>query len=115
MMGPIRDGIVSLGGLALLALAGCADGGPAKGAARVVGFAWDAPESKEFVRDTRPAQLEYIPVGTKIEREARKLTPAEFSAIERELDDARARNEAAGAEAKAAGATPPPAPIKLPR
>ncbi len=99
-----------------LALAGCQTANQiVKAPAKLVGFAADAPDPKDFVKQSRPDELNYIPVGTKVTREAKKMTPAEFRAIEADLDAARTRNEAAGAEAKIAGTTPPPAPLKLPQ
>jgi hypothetical protein len=99
-----------------LALAACGTANQiVKVPAKLVGFAADAPDPKDFVKQSRPDELNYIPVGTKVSREPRKMTPAEFRAIEADLDAAKTRNEAAGAEAKVAGATPPPAPLKLPQ
>jgi hypothetical protein len=100
------------------ALAGCQtsdDSGPLKTPAKLVGFATTPPESKDFVRETRQANQDYIPVGSRIERPARKMTPQEFQAIEAELESQRQTNESAGAAARAAGTTAPPAPLKLPQ
>ena len=108
-------GLMTLALVLMPALGGCTDGSPVKGAAKLVTFATDAPESKNFVKETRPGDLDYIPVGTKVDRPTRKMTAAEFKQIEADLDAQRAKNEAAGAAAKAAGSTPPPAPIKLPQ
>lgn len=98
-----------------VALAGCEGGGPVKGAAKLTGFATDTPESKDFVKATRPDELEYIPVGSKVDRPTAKMTPAQFKEIEADLDARRVSNEQEGARTKAAGATPPPAPIRLPQ
>lgn len=99
-----------------LALAGCAgEDNLLKKAAKLGDFATTPVESKDFVKETRPDELNYIPVGTKVDRDARKMTPSEFRQIEADLDAQRTRNESAGAAAKTAGATPPPAPIKLPQ
>ena len=49
-----------------LALAGCAADGPVKGSAEAIGMATTPQESKGFVRASRPAEMEYIPVGTTI-------------------------------------------------
>jgi hypothetical protein len=102
-------------GMLLLVIGGCQSNSasPLKSTAQVVGFATTPPESKDFVRETRRGEQPFIPVGSRIERDARKMTPQEFKSIEGDLDQIRARNEKAGAAAKAAGATPPPAPIKL--
>jgi hypothetical protein len=99
-------------------LAGCQsspDAGPLKSPAKLAGFATTPPESKDFVKETRRADQAFIPVGTVIDRPTRKMTPKEFQNIEAELESQRLRNETVGAAAKAAGTTPPPAPLKLPQ
>lgn len=49
---------------AALALAGCAsDEGLVKGTAEAAGLATTPQEAKGFVRESRPAQTDYIPVG----------------------------------------------------
>ena len=99
-----------------IVLSGCVgEDNVLKNTAKLADFAKTPVESKEFVKASRPENLAYIPVGTKVTRENRKLTPAEFKALEADLDVTRTKNEAAGAAAKIAGATPPPAPIKLPQ
>ncbi|MGL4728382.1 MAG: hypothetical protein ACRCWO_06475 [Bosea sp. (in: a-proteobacteria)] len=116
MMRIKAQGCIALVTLAVVLGACQSDGAsPLKSTAQVVGFATTPPESKDFVRETRRGEQSYIPVGTRVERPARKMTPQEFKSIEGDLDQIRARNEQAGAAAKAAGATPPPAPIKLPQ
>lgn len=52
--------------LAGAVLAGCAGEGGLKGPAEAIGMATTPQESKAFVRETRPASAEYIPVGTSI-------------------------------------------------
>jgi hypothetical protein len=104
--------------LGLLALAGCQaspDAGPLKSPAKLAGFATTPPEAKDFVRETRRDDQTYIPVGTTVDRAARKMTPKEFQAIEADLESQRLRNETAGTAARAAGTTPPPAPLRLPQ
>jgi hypothetical protein len=78
-----------------------------------VGAAHADPKPKTFVTETRPAELTYIPVGTRVTRPARKLTPAEFAAYEAELNARKATDAAAGAAAQQLGATPPPPPPKV--
>ncbi len=113
-----RKGIMAVTLMAGLALAGCQNSappdGPLRSTARAAGFATTTPEPKDFVRESRTGEQNFIPVGSSISRPARKMTPQEFQAIERDLDAQRTKNETAGASAKAAGATPPPAPLKLP-
>lgn len=88
---------------------------PLKSTAQLTGFATTAPEAKDFVKESRRGEQPFIPVGTRVERDARRMTSQEFKAIEADLDKIRAKNEQAGAAAKAAGSTPPPAPLKLPQ
>ncbi len=52
--------------LAGLALAGCGSDEGFKGVAEAAGMATTPQESKAFVRATRPAEMEYIPVGSSI-------------------------------------------------
>lgn len=72
-------------------------------------------EAPDFVAESRPGSLDYMPVGT---AEPGPPTPArtaeEIKAAEAELDALRARNEAAGAAAARLGGTPPPQPVILP-
>lgn len=58
--------LLSVALLAGAALAGCAGEVGLKGPAEAVGMATTPQESKAFVRETRSAEMEYIPVGTKI-------------------------------------------------
>jgi hypothetical protein len=112
-------------GLSLLAVvvgsvlfAGCQSSdssNPLKSTAQLAGFATTPPEAKDFVKETRRADQAFIPVGSRVERPARKMTPQEFQAIEADLESQRLRNESAGSEARSAGATAPPAPLKLPQ
>lgn len=44
-------------------VAACGTDGPVKGVAEVAGLATTAQESKSFVRETRPADPAYVPVG----------------------------------------------------
>jgi len=60
---PLLLSVVLLAGAVL---AGCAGDGGLKGSAEAIGMATTPQESKAFVRETRPADIEYIPVGTKI-------------------------------------------------
>jgi hypothetical protein len=95
-------------------LAACAGDGPLKGVAEVAGFATTAQEAKPFVQETRPADASYVPVQSSIKREAVRMTPEEFKAIEAELEAKRASNEAAGVQAKQLGTQlPPPAPATV--
>jgi hypothetical protein len=57
--------LLMLTGLAV-AVAGCA-GETGKSVAEVTGFATTAAEPKPFVRETRPGEVAYIPIGTTIQ------------------------------------------------
>ncbi|MCO5092905.1 hypothetical protein [Bosea sp. (in: a-proteobacteria)] len=98
-----------------MALAGCGASEGFKGVAEAAGMATTPQESKGFVREARPAELEYIPVGSSIARDAPRKPVGDYKAIEAELEAKRSANEAAGNTAKALGATPPPAPAVIPQ
>lgn len=94
----------------------CAGGSnPVRDAAAAVGAGPKTAPTPDFVAQSRPGSLDYMPIGTAKEG---RPTPArsadEVKAAEAELDALRARNEAAGAEAARLGGTPPPEPITLP-
>ena len=72
-------------------------GNPIKSVVETVGFATTAPEPQGFVKATRPATLEYMPVG--ITPPARSLKPKkadEVKKMEDELMATRDRNAAVG-------------------
>ncbi|MBX9907889.1 MAG: hypothetical protein K2Z25_04175 [Beijerinckiaceae bacterium] len=120
------------------ALAACSSDGPVKGVAEVAGLATTPQESKPFVRETRPADPAYIPVGRvfpedplcfgetppppynptgtaarfarPVERKATDACKprADFKNIEAELEAKRLANDAASTQAKALGQALPP-------
>jgi hypothetical protein len=97
--------------------AGCAEGSnPTRDLFASVGAGPKTADAPDFVASSRPAKLDYMPVGTS---QAGRQTPArtaeEVKAAEAELDALRAQNEAAGAEAAKLGGTPPPQPVPLPK
>jgi hypothetical protein len=114
-----RSGQLAMSALMVsMVLSGCQSSdsaNPLKSTAQLAGFATTPPEPKDFVKETRRSVQTYIPVGSRVERPARKMTPQEFQAIEADLETQRLRNESAGTAARAAGITPPPAPLKLPQ
>ena len=99
----------------LVALSGCmADTNPVRDAAVAVGFGAKVTPAPEFVARTRPAELDYIPVGTAAAgRPTAARTAAEVKAAEAELDAVRAANEAAAKAAQQAGGTPAAAPVAV--
>ena len=67
----------------------------------------------DFVKASRPANLDYVPVGTVApSRPTAALTADQVKATEAEMDATRTRNEAAGRVAVQAGATPAAEPVK---
>jgi hypothetical protein len=97
------------------ALAGCAGEDGLKGPAEAIGMATTPQESKGFVRATRPAELEYIPVGTSITRAAPRKPVEDYKTIESGLEAKQKANQAAGETARALGAsTTAPAPAQVP-
>jgi len=82
--------------------------------AEAAGMATTPQEAKPFVQETRPTDMAYVPVGSVVTREAARKPVADFKTMEAELEAKRISNEAAGTQAKALGATPPPAPATLP-
>lgn len=97
-----------------LALAGCAADGPGKAVAEAAGMATTPQESKPFVRETRPTNPDYIPVGSAITRAAPRKPVDDFKKLEAELEAKRLANEAAGTQAQSLGKTAPPKPAPVP-
>jgi hypothetical protein len=97
-------------------VAACAGGSnPVRDIAVAVGAGPNSAPTPDFVAQSRPRNLEYMPIGTPEETlSVPARSPEEIKAAEAELDALRAQNEAAGAAAARLGGTPPPEPIKLP-
>jgi hypothetical protein len=102
--------------LSALGTAGCNGSfNPVRDVATAVGAGPKVAQTPDFVARTRPANLDYMPIGTATDgRPTPARSAAEIKAAEAELDAIRARNEAAGAAAAEAGKTPPPVPVRLP-
>ncbi len=100
-----------------MALAACTETNPVRDVAQGVGLAGRPSEPPEWVRATRAdAPSGYQPVGVSAPpRPTPRRSAAEFRALEAQLDADRARLEAQGAAARAAGATPPPRVPVVPR
>ena len=98
-----------------MSLAGCGSDEGFKGVAEAAGLATTPQESKAFVRETRPADLEYVPVGSSVTRTAPRKPVEDYKKIEAALEAKQKANEAAGNTAKALGTTPPPEPAKIPK
>jgi len=100
--------------VATSALAACSgDLNPVRDAMVATGVGAQTQQAPEFVARSRPERLDYIPVGTSAPpRPVPAKTADQVKAVEGELDQIRARNEAQAEAARRAGATPPPAPVK---
>ena len=92
-------------------LAACsADLNPVRDVAVATGIGAPPRNAPDFVARSRPDKLEYLPVGSSaLARETPAKTQGRISSFEAEMEAVRAANEAKAAEARAAGATPPPA------
>ena len=102
--------------VAAFALTGCSgDFNPVRDVAVATGIGGKPAQAPDFVVQSRPQELDYLPVGVSAPpRPTRGKTKAEVTAAEAELDALRVANEAKGLEARAAAATPPPAPVVQP-
>jgi hypothetical protein len=97
--------------LAVAAALGACSGdlNPMRDAAVATGIGAERRKGPDFVEKSRPAELDYLPVGVTAPGRSTAAKPAaRVKAVEAEMDAARAANEARGAEARKAGATPPP-------
>jgi hypothetical protein len=100
--------------LAASGMAGC-NSNPVRDVATSLGAGPQVAPTPDFVARSRPATLDYMPIGTPVpERPTPARTADEIKAAEAELDALRTRNEAAGAAAAEAGKTPPPEPVRIP-
>jgi hypothetical protein len=107
--------VKSVAVLGFLAVAACSDANPVRDTFAAVGAGPQRVESPDFVQSSRPANLDFIPVGTAAaERPTKAKTAEEVKAAEAEMDAIRTRNEQAAQVARQAGQTPPPKPVKLP-
>jgi hypothetical protein len=111
-----RTSAVVLTTLVIANVAACAGGSnPTRDIVAAVGAGPQVAETPDFVAQSRPGSLDYMPIGT---AEEGRPTPArsadEIKAAEDELNALRTRNEAAGAAAARLGGTPPPEPVVLP-
>jgi hypothetical protein len=100
---------VALLGAVIVALGGCGETNLVRDAAQGVGLASKPSPPAAFVEQSRVSSpTGFMPVGVSAPaRPDPRKTPAEFKALEAQLDADKARLEAEGAAAKQAGATPP--------
>ncbi len=95
-------------------VSGC-NSNPVRDVATSLGAGPQMAPTPDFVQRSRPADLQYMPIGAAVpERPTPARTADQIKAAEAELDALRARNEAAGAQAAELGKTPPPEPVRLP-
>ena len=108
------------GGFVLLQfsiLAGCTtDTNPVRDAVASAGFGPKIAPAPDFVARSRPARLDFIPVGTGASgRPTPARTADEVKAAEAEMEAVRAANDAAAQAARQGGssaAAPAPVPVK---
>jgi hypothetical protein len=73
---------------------------PIRGAAEITGFATTTPEPKDFVKQTRNPNADFMPVGvTPPARSLRAKTPEEIKALEADLDGTLKKHNAAAGRA----------------
>jgi hypothetical protein len=101
---------------ALLALAACSgDTNLVRDVAVATGIGTEPKPAPDFVAASRPAMIDYTPVGTAARPTAAK-TPEQVKAAEAAMDQARAANESQAAAARELGAGPGPSlPTTRPR
>lgn len=98
---PIRWLAIALTGFAL---SGCATSytnradetdAPLRGLAVLSGMATSVPEPEEFVKESRPETLSYIPIGIRPEApdgQSKVLTPEELLLLKKKLEAAQQQN-----------------------
>ena len=103
-------GLFLAGALACAALAGCAgDTNPVRDVFVATGVGAERKKPAEFVEKSRPAAVDYAPVGVAQPKPAIKAkTKGGVTNAEAEMDAYRSANEAKAKEAKAVGATVQP-------
>jgi hypothetical protein len=108
---------VAVLGFVLLAVSGCGETNLVRDAAQGVGLAGRPSQPAPFVEQSRAdAPTGFMAVGVSApQRSVARKTPAEFKALEAQLEADKARLEAEGTAARQAGATPPPVAPPLPR
>jgi hypothetical protein len=111
-------GLFLAGALACAALAGCAgDTNPVRDVFVATGVGAERKKPAEFVEKSRPAAVDYAPVGVAQPKPAIKAkTKGGVTNAEAEMDAYRSANETKAKEAKAVGATVQPLqrPVVLP-
>ena len=103
-------GLFLVGALACAALAGCApDTNPIRDVFVATGVGAERKKPVEFVEKSRPASVDFTPVGVAPPKRAVVAKPKSgVTAAEAEMDAYRTANENKAKEAKAVGATVQP-------
>jgi hypothetical protein len=106
-MMPLHPLMTGIALAAALGLQACSpEMGPARGLLTSAGG--QVPAAPDFVANSRPNKLDYIPVGTSgPDRSQQARSAAEVAAAEAEMEAVRARNEAQGAALRRAGQASP--------
>jgi hypothetical protein len=100
--------------IAACAVAGCGGNSPGQFLAST-GLGPKMATTPDFVANSRPQNLDYIPIGTPQQgRPTAAKTPAEVKAAEAELDALRGQNQSKGEAAAKLGGTPAPQPVATP-
>jgi hypothetical protein len=96
-------------GLALI-VAGCGGGAnPVRDVFSAAGAGPPKVEAPDFVKQTRPGSVDYMPIGVSAPERRLKARDAEQTRqFEKELEALRQRNAVQGEVAKSLGATPAP-------
>lgn len=118
MSSPSTSRIGCFAALIAVTLGGCAgDANPVRDLALASGITGGEPKpAPDFVTRTRPANLDYMPIGVAPPpRKYRAKDNAAVAGAEAEMNELRTANEKRGAAARRAGATPAPAPVRVPR
>jgi hypothetical protein len=94
-------------------LAACAgDLNPVRDVFVATGIGGERREGPDFVAETRPERLDYVPIGiTPPPRETPAKTPEEIAEMEEELRRLQSTNAASAARARSLALSPPPEPV----
>jgi hypothetical protein len=98
-----------------LALSACAgDLNPVRDVFVATGIGEERREGPDFVAETRPERLEFVPIGVEPPpRETAPKTAEEIAEMEEELRRLQAANEARAARARSLTLSPPPEPVVI--
>ena len=104
--------------LLAVALAGCGQtqatvSSAVRPVATATGFATTVPEPQDFVKSSRPKDMDYLPVGvTPPARDTKILTPEQLAAAEKDLEATRGNHDALSGRPPPKPKAPKTAPTK---